>query len=210
MAAMADKKKCTRCGNEKDLTEFWPDKHHRDGHSSRCLACHGEARSKRRRAGIKPKTRTALGVRFWSKVAEGDGCWEWMAAIHNGYGHFQESTRKATPAHRMAWRLTRGPIPDGLFVCHYCDNRKCVRPDHLFLGTHADNTADMVAKNRQARGSCLATATSFQPSKLTDADVRRMRELHSTGLEFAKIASVFGVHRSHARNVILGKKRRAA
>lgn len=89
-----------------------------------------------------------LDVRFWAKVAKGDGCWEWTASRNSlGYGNIRVE-RKRFVAHRVAWALTYGPIPDGLFVCHHCDNPPCCRPDHLFLGTHADNMADMVAKGR--------------------------------------------------------------
>lgn len=88
--------------------------------------------------------------RFWSKVRKGDGCWEWTAWINsNGYGEFTKD-HKNLKASRVSWILTYGPIPDGLFVCHHCDNPPCVRPDHLFLGTPLDNMRDMIAKGRGA------------------------------------------------------------
>lgn len=73
-------------------------------------------------------------------------CWIWTGARMR-YGYFQYG-KKLIGAHRVAWELRNGPIPDGLYVLHRCDNPPCVRPDHLFLGTAADNTADMVAKGR--------------------------------------------------------------
>lgn len=99
--------------------------------------------------------------RFWSKVnrngpipahrPELGPCWVWIPPKHKlGYAYFRLDGRK-THAHRAAWTLTYGPIPDGLFVLHRCDNRACVRPDHLFLGTQQDNVADMNAKGRNAR-----------------------------------------------------------
>lgn len=90
--------------------------------------------------------------RFWAKVDKSGDCWVWTAAKHDfGYGVFQlgrgpsEGLRRA---HVLSWLWSNGPIPDGLVVCHRCDNPPCVRPDHLFLGTLGDNTRDMVAKGR--------------------------------------------------------------
>ena len=88
--------------------------------------------------------------RFWSKVNKNTktGCWEWEKCLtDSGYGivriHY-----KAYRAHRLAWQIERGDIPEGLCVLHKCDNRKCVNPDHLFLGTKKDNTLDMMKKGR--------------------------------------------------------------
>lgn len=77
-----------------------------------------------------------------------DACWEWIGCTTSyGYGHVTNAGKRYA-AHRLAYELHRGPIPDGILVCHTCDNRKCVRPDHLFLGTHKDNASDSVAKGR--------------------------------------------------------------
>lgn len=90
-------------------------------------------------------------ARFWAKVSKSDNCWEWTAALHDsGYGIFGTGDKRVDRAHRISWRLVNGDIPAGLFVCHHCDNRKCIRPDHLFLGTNDDNRADMVRKGRQS------------------------------------------------------------
>jgi hypothetical protein len=88
--------------------------------------------------------------RFWAKVRKGDGCWEWNAAKRLGYGKFAYEG-KVIDAHRLSWLLHFGPIPEGMLICHRCDNPPCVRPDHLFLGTRADNTHDMDAKGRRVR-----------------------------------------------------------
>ncbi len=91
--------------------------------------------------------------RFWDKVAQGApaDCWEWQRSrCSDGYGRF--SWRGAPDySHRVAWQLTNGPIPDGMLVCHRCDNPPCVNPAHLFLGTHADNVRDMQTKGRAKR-----------------------------------------------------------
>lgn len=81
-----------------------------------------------------------------------EGCWEWKRATNSmGYGVLTVNYRTAY-AHRLAWEMENGPIPDGALVLHRCDNPRCVRPDHLFLGTHADNMADMTAKGRHRYG----------------------------------------------------------
>lgn len=93
--------------------------------------------------------------RFWSKVniKTPEDCWEWEASLlHSGYGRFRvgkyKTTRRMMVAHRFSWMLTNGSIPVGLFILHKCDNRKCVNPNHLFIGTFQDNSRDMCSKGR--------------------------------------------------------------
>jgi hypothetical protein len=90
-------------------------------------------------------------AKFWSRVDIPNRealCWEWTAAKRRfGYGAMNIAGVQMG-AHRIAWELFNGPIPDGLHACHHCDNPSCVNPSHIFLGTHADNMADRKAKGR--------------------------------------------------------------
>lgn len=113
--------------------------------------------------------------RFWSKVVKGAGCWVWTAS-KNKYGYGQvKAYKKMMGAHRCAWILTHGEIPEGLHVLHACDNPPCVRPDHLFLGTNQDNMNDRDQKHRQASGELVGT------SKLKAKSVAEIRALYQTG-----------------------------
>lgn len=89
------------------------------------------------------------------KIDEKTGCWNWIACTQsNGYGRFSLSG-KSMGSHRASFKIFKGDIPCGMDICHTCDNRKCINPDHLFLGTRKDNMQDAVSKNRQAQGFML-------------------------------------------------------
>lgn len=130
--------------------------------------------------------------RFWRRVEKTNGCWIWRGSvISGGYGDVDERIHGKRVfrirAHRLSWELANGPIPDGLHVCHKCDNPPCVNPDHLFLGTDADNSADKLAKGRQPRGAKAG------PAKLIDSEVVEMRAAYDGGEHFRSLAARFRV-----------------
>ena len=125
------------------------------------------------------------------------GCWLWIANMYsNGYGQIKFNGRPRG-AHRVSWQLHRGDIPEGLCVCHRCDNRACVNPDHLFLGTYADNVADQIAKGRlnPPRGERQGN------SKLTANDVLAIRADPRTCREIAEDYGISNPHVSDIKNM---------
>lgn len=130
---------------------------------------------------------------FWNKVEKTDGCWLWTGALsEKGYGRFGLE-RKNRGAHRVAYILTCGPIPDGQCVCHRCDNRRCVRPDHLFLGTVADNNEDMRQKGRRA------TLRPPRPTPKITEDI--VRQIRASVLGPRALGRLFGVDEALIRQV---------
>jgi len=139
-----------------------------------------------------------LEQRFWDKVDKntspifynGARCWEWIASkTQKGYGSFGFTGGRTEYAHRISWIWSFGDVPDGLFVCHGCDNRSCVNPKHLFLGTAKENSEDMVNKGR-------SIVNEKNPmSKLKESEVKEIREILSSPNRpsHQKIASMFGV-----------------
>ena len=123
----------------------------------------------------------------------------------NGYGSFSKDGYPRG-AHRLAWELAYGEsIPDGIEVCHTCDNPICVRPEHLFLGTHADNAADMVAKGRGV--SPRLSGESNPAAKLTEEQVQRIRTLYVFGQVTQRdVAEQFGISQQQVSNIVNGKK----
>lgn len=97
------------------------------------------------------ETAARMETRLWAKAEAVGECLEWTGARNSaGYGHLKDG-KTSFSAHRVAWVATNGEIPPGAFVCHHCDNPSCIRPDHLFVGTHADNQRDKAHKGRSAK-----------------------------------------------------------
>lgn len=126
-------------------------------------------------------------------------CWNWGGNLHRqGYGVIR-SNRVHHLAHRASYAVFKGDIPDGMFVCHKCDNRKCVNPDHLFLGTVQDNQRDMAKKDRSTYGEKSSSA------KLTEADVTLILAIKDSGKTHQQIADLFNVSRPLVSMIFSGK-----
>ena len=154
---------------------------------------------------------TPLADRFWSKVNK-DGpipahrpelgpCWVWTASRskHGGYGQINVGASRPDFAHRVVWRLTYGALPADAVVCHHCDNPVCVRPAHLFIGTHAGNVADKVRKGRQQRGTAVPNA------RLTPEQIPAIRAALAAGTPPVEVAAAYGVSRATIHHIWKGK-----
>lgn len=142
--------------------------------------------------------RGTLAERFWARVDKRgpDECWPWLGAKNcGGYGRICKGNRKGgaptIQAHRASYELNVGPIPDGLFVCHHCDNRACVNPAHLFLGTAQDNADDMVRKGRSPRhGKTHNSGERNGRAKLT---AQQVIEIRQSPMTYDQISKVYGI-----------------
>lgn len=131
------------------------------------------------------------------------GCWEWNDDLRGSdkdrlYGRFWTSDKKCVGAHRYSWALVNGPIPEGGYICHKCDNPKCVNPDHLFLSDHHGNMADMRQKDR----ACRIRGSDKWSAKLTHEQVEEIRSIE--GMSQSKIGTLYGVSQSTIGRLLRG------
>lgn len=141
--------------------------------------------------------------RFWSQVRiENGSCWEWIGAKDtHGYGHMSINNRTHR-VHRVSYKIFHSEIPNKLHVLHKCDNRNCVNPDHLFLGTNDDNVQDSVTKGRR-RG---AIGEKNCNSKFVVSDIREIRELHkANSYTPTELASLYSVATSTIHRIVTRK-----
>lgn len=137
-----------------------------------------------------------LATRFWRKVRKTSDCWWWLGATtKQGYGHIIRGGGQRNgyiQAHRAAWELLVGPIPDGLCLCHHCDNKHCVRPEHLFLGTKKDNKQDYAKKR-----------LGYSRGRYFNARLRawQVRVIKRTRTSTAVLSQRFGVSQRYIRTL---------
>jgi hypothetical protein len=167
-----------------------------------------------------PKQYTSLEDCLWSRVdrngpvpehrPELGPCWMWTGSV-NSYGYGTVALvrfgRRRTGTHRLSWEIHNGPIPNGLRVLHHCDNPPCVRPDHLFVGTQADNMADMNEKRRNGRfkhPESYPVGSSVKQSVLTEEQVVDMRQRRANGEPLIALSQAFGISRTGVKRIVYG------
>lgn len=149
-----------------------------------------------------------VSAKFEEKTRRTDGCWEWQGACDvYGYGRYYHLNTDGK-AHRVAYQFACGPIPSDHVVCHRCDNPKCVRPDHLFLGLQADNARDMYAKGRQNLSGLAAadhSGDNHGQAKLTARDVEEMLALLKAGMTPKEASRRYNISLSRVYSIRSGR-----
>lgn len=147
-----------------------------------------------------------VSTQFEAKVSRTDGCWLWTGRLNStGYGRFSQKA-KWVNAHRFAFEWLHGPLPKSVYVCHKCDVRHCVRPDHLFAGTAADNNRDMWEKGRGVANGMPLPGESNPQAVLTENDVRLIRKLVAADCPQKAVAAAFGVSPSAVSDIVRGRR----
>lgn len=165
----------------------------------RVMGTHGIPWSDERRAQARRRALDPRRILDRVEYEPNTGCWLWAGAwTSKGYGVLKHPDDASNRASRASWRLFRGPIPSGELVCHRCDTPQCVNPDHLFLGTHSDNTRDAVRKGRWHQ-------LPPRNTKLTAADARRIVERRARGESVRSIAEDLGTSETAVGNVLNGR-----
>lgn len=154
-----------------------------------------------------------LGVPFWERVSvvpDAESCWPWLGPlVGDGRGRIRHNGRTEF-AYRVSWELTHGPIPSGMFVCHHCDNPACVRPEHLFLGTPADNSSDMARKGRARTGdgSRIPRGDASPHTRYSDEMVEVIRQRHAGGATQAELVRQTGISQTQMSRILNGQSRK--
>jgi hypothetical protein len=140
--------------------------------------------------------------RFWERVQKGDGCWLWTGSISDtGYGKACIGHQRTMNAHRLSYVLTFGNIPDDMFVCYKCDNRQCVNPNHLFLGTPTANVHDMDQKGRRITPSKLGEKNPA--AKITFEIAEKIRaEYSQKNLTMTQIGQKYGITGAQVNHIV--------
>jgi hypothetical protein len=145
--------------------------------------------------------------KFWSKVeiSDQDKCWRWIGAKRwNGYGKFTH-LEKTILAHRASYQIAFGSIEKNMVICHKCDNRWCVNPNHLWSGTQGENLSDMFAKGRNAKKKPRGSCELHPRAKVDNVQVKEIIERYSLGESSRKLASVYGISKTMILNIVNGK-----